>query len=159
MNRAGLPRKSGASLTHSRRAKDPWLHSTSLNMSSKLAKQAVSIYRTRMQIEEEFRDRKSRLHGFGFEHNRSKLFSRLDVLILMSTLACRVTILIGLIVVSTDQHKHYQVNTVKNRRVLFIQYQGRSEVKNARIKLLKQHLINAIDKIKRTIQMACACVE
>ena len=159
VNRAGLPRKSGASLTHSRGAKEPWLLSTSLNMSSKLAKQAVSIYRTRMQIEEEFRDMKSRLYGLGFEHNRSKLLSRLVVLILISTLACLVAMLIGLTVVSAGLHKHYQANTVKNKRVLSFQYLGRRVIKNGRIKLLKQHLIDAIVKLKQTMQMACAGVE
>lgn len=58
LNRAGLPCKSGASQTHSRGAKEPWLLSTSLNMSSTLDKQAVSSYRKRIQIEEEFRDMK-----------------------------------------------------------------------------------------------------
>lgn len=159
VNREGLPRKSGASKTHSRGGKEPWLLSTSLNMSSKLAKQAVSIYRTRMQIEEEFRDMKSRLYGLGFEHNKSKLLRRLAVLILMTTLACLVAMLIGLTVFSAGLHRHYQANTVKNKRVLSFQYLGRRAVKDTRIKLLKQHLSDGIDKLKQGILMPCAGVQ
>jgi hypothetical protein len=47
--------------------RDPWLLSTSLNMTRRLGKQAVSIYRARMQIEEEFRNMKSRAFGLGYE--------------------------------------------------------------------------------------------
>jgi hypothetical protein len=60
VNRDVLPKKSGASQSHLKSEKEPWLLSRSLSMNSKLAKQAVDIYRTRMQIEEEFRDINSR---------------------------------------------------------------------------------------------------
>jgi SRSO17 transposase len=76
VNRDGLSKKYGASNTHSKGATEPWLLSTSLIISDVLAKQAVAIYRTRMQIEEEFRDMKSRLYGLGFEHNNSKVQRR-----------------------------------------------------------------------------------
>ena len=128
-------------------------------MSSKLAKQAVSIYRTRMQLEEEFRDMKSRLYGLGFEHNKSKLLRRLAVLILMTTLACLISMLIGLTVISAGLHRHYQANTVKKKRVLSYQFLGRRVVKDTRIKLLKQQLIDAIEKLKQGILMACAGVQ
>lgn len=42
VNRDGLPKKSGASKTHSKGGKEPWLLSASLKMNSKLAKQAVT---------------------------------------------------------------------------------------------------------------------
>lgn len=155
INRAGLPRKSGASQTHSRGAKEPWLLSTSLNMSSKLGKRVVSIYRTRMQIEEEFRDMKSRLFGLGFEHNKSKLLRRLAILILLTTLACLVAILMGLAAICAGLHLRYQANTVKKKRVLSYQYLGRRIVKDTRIKLLKQHFLDAIDNLKQGILTAC----
>lgn len=159
INRTGQPRQSGASQTHSRGAKEPWLLSTSLNMCSTLAKQAVSIYRTRMQIEEEFRDMKSRLYGLGFEHNKSKLLTRLAVLILITTLACLVSMLIGLTVVSAGLQRHYQANTVKKKRVLSYQFLGRRVVKSTRIKLLKRHLVDAINKLKQATLMTCAGVQ
>jgi hypothetical protein len=117
-NRDGLPKKSGASKAHSKSGKEPWLLSTSLAMSSKLAKQAVAIYRTRMQIEEEFRYMKSRLYGLGFEHNKSKRLRRLGVLILIATLACIIALLMGLTVVNAGLHRRYQANTTTKKGIL-----------------------------------------
>jgi hypothetical protein len=94
LNRSGLPRKSGSPQSHSKGAKEPWLLSISLNVSNTFAKQTVSIYRKRIQIEEEFRDMKSRLYGLGFDYNKSKLLRRLAVLTLMTTLACLIAMLI-----------------------------------------------------------------
>jgi IS4 transposase len=56
-------------------------------MTRRLGKQADSIYRTRMQIEEEFKDMKSSAFGLGFEQSQSRLLRRLKILILLATLA------------------------------------------------------------------------
>jgi cell division protein FtsB len=127
-------------------------------MSSKLAKQAVALYRTRMQIEEEFRDMKSRLYGLGFEQNNSKLQRRLAVLILITTLACLVALLIGLTVISAGLHRRYQANTAK-KRVLSYQFLGRRAVMNDRIRLLKSDLMDAIAALKHGILRAIAHVQ
>lgn len=124
VNRDGLPKKSGASKTHSKAGKKPWLLSTSLKMNSKLAKQTVAIYRTRMQIEDEFRDMKNRLYGLGFEHNKSKILRRRTLLILIATLARLVVLLIEITTVSAGLHRRYQANIIKNRRVLSFQFIG-----------------------------------
>jgi hypothetical protein len=148
INRNGLAKRSGASIKHSRGATEPWLLSSSLKMNSNLAKQAVAIYRTRMQIEEEFRDMKSRLYGLGFEHNKSRLQRRLEVLILIATLACLVALLIGLTVISAGLHRRYQANTTKMKRVLSFQFIGRRAVKDPQLTLLKQHFSDAIARLK-----------
>jgi hypothetical protein len=158
VNRDGQPKQSGASKTHSKAGKEPWLLSTSLKMNSKLAKQAISIYRTRMQIEEEFRDMKSRLYGLGFEHNKTKILRRLTLLILIATLACLVATLIGLTAISAGLHRRYQANTVKDKRVLSYQFLGRRVIKDTRVRLLKHHLMEAIKTLKLGIQIACAGV-
>ena len=70
LNRVGQLRQSKQSKHSKPNAKgatDPWLLSTSLPKSQSLAKQVVNIYRTRIQIEEGFRDMKSRLYGLKFE--------------------------------------------------------------------------------------------
>lgn len=156
VNRDGVPKKSGTSKSHSKAGKEPWLLSTSLTMNSKLAKQAVAIYRTRMQIEEEFRDMKSRLYGLGFEHSKSTLLRRLTLLILIATLACLVALLIGLTAVSAGLHRRYQANTTKNKRVLSFQFIGRRIVQNPHVTLVKQHLNDAIETLQQGIQMTCA---
>jgi hypothetical protein len=95
----------------------PYIEFRLLNMSSTLTKQAVSVYLKHMQIEGEFRDMKRRLNGLGFEHNKSKLLRRLAVLILMTTLAWLVAMLIGLTVISAVLYRHYQAKTVKQKRL------------------------------------------
>ena len=50
-------------------------------------------------------------------------------------------------------------NTVKKKRVLSYQFLGRRVVKDTRIKLLKQQLIDAIEKLKQGILMASAGVQ
>lgn len=59
INRQGIPHASTQSKQHGKEAKDPWLLSTPLPQKTGLARRAVVIYRTRMQIEEGFRDMKS----------------------------------------------------------------------------------------------------
>jgi hypothetical protein len=127
-------------------------------MISKLAKKAVAIYRTRMQIEEEFRDIKSRLYGLGFEHNKSKLLRRLVVLILIATLACIIPLLISLTVISAGLHRRYQANTTTKKRILSFQFLGRRAVKYTRLILLKQHLSDAITQLIYGIKGASAGV-
>jgi hypothetical protein len=67
LNRVGEPRKSKYTKSNAKGAMAPWLHSTSFSKSGSLAKQVLSIYLTRIQIEEGFRDMKSRLCGLRFE--------------------------------------------------------------------------------------------
>lgn len=158
LNWVGQPRQSKASKTHSKGANDPWLLSTSLPKSRSLAKQAVSIYRTRMQIEEGFRDMKSRLYGLGFEQNKSLLKRRLTLLILIATLASLVLMLVGLTVISADLHRRYQANSVKTRAILSFHFLGLRVAADKRLKLHKRHLRGAIDSLKQGIQEASAGV-
>jgi hypothetical protein len=73
LNRYGEARKSTNAKKYAKGANDPWLLSTSLKMTNTLGKKAVSIYRKRMQIEEEFRDMKSSTYGLGFEQSRTRI--------------------------------------------------------------------------------------
>jgi hypothetical protein len=61
LTRHNIHRQSKCSKFHARGATDPWLIATSLPRTKYLGKKIVAIYRLRMQIEEEFRDIKSRL--------------------------------------------------------------------------------------------------
>ncbi|CUS47360.1 Transposase DDE domain-containing protein [Idiomarinaceae bacterium HL-53] len=110
-NTNGRRKCSGHSLSHAKSAKDPWLLATSLPAHRNLAKQVVSIYRQRMQIEESFRDMKSRQFGLGLEHNRSFKCKRLAILILLSTLASLVAFLMGMAVNVANIHRRFQANT------------------------------------------------
>ncbi|GAA0367724.1 hypothetical protein GCM10009092_35060 [Bowmanella denitrificans] len=110
-NPDGSPKRSKHSLKHAEGATDPWLLATSLPAHRHLAKQVVAIYRQRMQIEEGFRDMKSRRFGLGLEHSRSIKPARLAVLVLLSTLASIVAILLGWVVHISGHHRRFQANT------------------------------------------------
>jgi len=106
------------------REREPWLLVTSLPATSKLAKKVVSIYSTRMQIEESFRDVKSVRFGIGFELNLTRSAKRIQILLLIAMIATFVLWLLGMAARNSQQHLQYQANTVKNRQVLSAVYLG-----------------------------------
>jgi hypothetical protein len=124
LTRHTIARQSKCSKVHARGATDPWLIATSLPRTKSLGKKIVAIYRLRMQIEEAFRDIKSSLFGWGFEHHKSRYVHRIAALILIATLASILPNIIGLAIFMVSLHRRYQANTVKIRRVLSFHYLG-----------------------------------
>ena len=122
-NPDGTRKASKRSKAHAQGAKDPWLLATTLASHRSLSKQVVAIYRQRMQIEEGFRDMKSTKFGLGYEQNKSVKKQRLTILVLLTTLASLVAILLGIILVSSNKHRRFQANT-ETRSVLSFHYLG-----------------------------------
>ena len=122
-NPDGTRKASKRSKVHAQGAKDPWLLATSLATHRSLSKQVVAIYRQRMQIEEGFRDMKSTKFGLGYEQNKSVKKQRLTILVLLTTLASLVAILLGMVLVSSNKHRRFQANT-ETRSVLSFHYLG-----------------------------------
>ena len=125
------------------REREPWLLASSLKVTSKLAKQVVNIYKTRMQTEEGFRDNKSVCYGLGFEINQTKNTNRLQMLLLIASLATFVLWLLGTIAKQSEQHWQYQANTVKDRNVLSVIYLGLRVANDQRFILHESDMINA----------------
>lgn len=117
------------------REREPWLLATSLPVSSKQARKVVRIYATRMQIEEAFRGMKSQRYGLGFADNRTHDLERLQVLLLLATLAFFVLWLLGKAVELTQQHWHYQANTIRHRKVLSTFFVGLKVIDDPRVSL------------------------
>lgn len=147
LNRSGKPKQSKHSQVHAKGAKTPWLLSTSLPPGSTLARRVINIYRTRMQIEEGFRDMKSRQYGLGFEQNKSQSTRRLSVLILMTTLANMVLTLTGIAVTLAKKHRDYQANSIKNKRVISFQFLGLRAIADRRLKIPIALFRQARDKL------------
>ncbi len=123
MTRLGEKSRASCSLDESRSAREPWLLATSLSVeNSKSIQQVISAYRSRMQIEESFRDNKSARYGLGLDWQRSKCPERLAVLVLIGTLAHTLLIFIGLSGVSAGLHRQFQANTTLHRAVLSYPY-------------------------------------
>jgi hypothetical protein len=82
----GQRRRGQLSRQNARREREPWLivASPSLQLS---ARQLVTLYSRRMQIELSFRDLKSHRYGQGFEDSLTRSPERLQVLLLIHMLA------------------------------------------------------------------------
>lgn len=151
LNLKGEPRKSKKSLKYAKGSDDPWLLATSLSMSNNLGARLVSIYRKRMQIEEGFRDMKSRRYGLGMELHKSYKTNRLANLILLTTLANWVLYLVGTVAVHTNQYRRYQASSVKWKMVLSIVFIGLRAVVDKQFKLSSRQLSIALKIIKNEI--------
>lgn len=91
----GRARRSGLSRTHARRAREPWLLIASPSLHRLTARQIVRLYKTRMQIEENFRDTKSASYGLGIARQRYTTYERALNLLLIAALAGFVLWMIG----------------------------------------------------------------
>jgi len=130
LNQDGSTRSSKTSLTAARGAKEPWLLISSLPNNSTFAKKSVSIYQTRMQIEESFRDMKSTKFGLGFEQHHTKKIERARQLVLLTTLAAMVLILLGKVIELAGLAYRFQCNSTRQRRVLSHFYLGKRALSN-----------------------------
>ena len=108
LTRGGQLRRSNKALKYKKSANDPWPLSTSLPRNQQLAKRVVKIYRTRMRIEERFRDMKSARFGLGFEQNDTRQIKRMTILILITTLANWILMVLGMAATVSGQHRQYQ---------------------------------------------------
>jgi hypothetical protein len=106
------------------REASPWLLVSSLGPEDISAKQVIQLYRTRMQIEEAFRDIKNSRTGFALTQTRSRSPERLANLLLVGMLATLVLWLIGRLAEDRQLHYQYQANTVRQYRVLSLFYLG-----------------------------------
>lgn len=77
----------------------------------------VKYYKKRMQIEQNFKDIKNRESGLGLRQNRSQTKERMTMLWFLACLIIIISWWVGLMVETTNRHRGYQANTVKNKRV------------------------------------------
>ncbi len=108
-----------------------------------------------MQIEEAFRDVKSTRFGVSLELHRTYQVERLQILLLIATLALMVAWLMGKATQLTGQHRHYQANTVRNRVVLSTIFVGLKVIDDPRLTLRLADLIAAIRCLDQLIRSHC----
>jgi len=118
LNRYGERRFGPNSFKYREAANEPWLLATSLHKGYCMPKKVVKKYSTRMQIEEGFRDLKSSRYGFGFENAHSKKVGRIEILLLIATIASYIAWLIGWLAEKNGLHYQFQSNSVKTRKIL-----------------------------------------
>ena len=128
LNRAGKKRRDSSSMDSRKAAREAWVLASSLS-GRLMEKRVIKIYKKRTQIEEGFRDLKSSRYGFSFEDSHSKKRERIEILLLIGSLASFIAWLIGWAMEKSKQHYQFQSNTVKTRRVLSLFYLGCQTVK------------------------------
>lgn len=94
--RRGQPRRSKNSLQSAAREREPWLLVASPQLEALSARQLMGLYARRMQIELAFRDLKSHRYGQGFEDSLTRKGSRIEILLLIQTLAAFASWLVGI---------------------------------------------------------------
>jgi hypothetical protein len=119
-NLAGKKIQCSVSKKHEKGANEPWLIASSLSPEKISASDVMSLYEKRMQIEEEFRDLKNTRNGFGLRHCRSFKASRLNIALLIATLANLILWMFGVATKQKNMHFSFQANTIKTRNILSI---------------------------------------
>jgi len=144
----GKERQSKQNKTHANREKEPWLLVASLSLHQRSPKQVVKIYRTRMQIEEGFRDCKAVNYGLGLSQNRRINQNRRSILCLLAALAIFVLWCIGLAGRETEQARHVRVNSSSIREPYSVIFLARLLVSQKHFRLPRQ----AVEEALRYIQ-------
>jgi hypothetical protein len=116
-------------------------------MTRQHGKQTVALYKTRMQIEKKFRDMKSSTFGLGFEQSQIKALPRLKIIILLTTLASLLLLLIGLSLIHSKAHYRYQANTTRKKRVLSFQFIARRAIQDKKLTLNGDYFAISLYKI------------
>ena len=155
LNRLGQRVRSSHSRKHEQAQREPWLLGSSLPEGFKLAEKVVKLYTFRMQIEEAFRDLKSTRFGLSLELHRTYQVERLQVLLLVATLALLVAWLMGKATELTGQHRHYQANTVRDRVVLSTIFIGLKVIDDPRLTLGLTDLLAAVHSLHEILQRHC----
>lgn len=138
--------KASKSLRYSQGNSEPWLIVTSLKKAHNLPKKIVTIYRQRMQIEENFRDTKDRRYGFGLNESGTKTTERMAVLLLIIAIASLICWLAGLFVRQAGSAADYQAQSSKFKSALSVVYLG-CEALRRPLQMTKKDFLLAIELI------------
>lgn len=152
-NRNGNRTNNNASNRCAKRELEPWLLATSLPVDTdKDVIRLIYLYETRMQIEEDFRDTKSHQYGFGLRYSLTNQAKRLEILLLIATLASIVSWLIALSAHRKKLQLDYQSNSIKNRTVLSITYLACQLVRK-KIIFTQKELLRSLDELRQMAQI------
>ena len=140
------------------RERTPWLIVTSLDNTYANTQQILNLYKTRMQIEEGFRDIKNSRWGLAFNEARCTTTYRYENLLLIAHLATLAVWMIGKIAELKHWHRHYQANTVRTEKVLSTFFLGLEVIKRNADNFIKQDFISAIKQLRVQHTETCGYV-
>ena len=140
--------RSRHSLKNARRGSQPYLIATNLPTQKASPRNVIALYKTRMQIEESFRDMKSHQFGFSLRYSKTRDKQRLCNLLLIAMLASFILYIIGLLAEKNKQHLKFQANTIRQRRVLSLAYRALQVIKRPSFKLTLKQWLQGINLLK-----------
>ena len=140
------------------RERSPWLIVTSLDNHYANTKKILNLYKTRMQIEEGFRDIKNSRWGLAFNEARCTTTYRYENLLLVAHLATFAVWMIGKVAELKQWHRHYQANTVRTEKVLSTFFLGLEVIKRRADNFLRQEFRQAIKQLRLQHKEACGYV-
>jgi hypothetical protein len=136
------------SLKNAHRERTPWLLVTSLRGGKAITKTVMKLYKSRMQIEEAFRDLKNHRYGFSFRDSMTRKPYRLENLLLIAALGTLAAWLSGKVAEMKNVHRRYQANTIRNRNVLSTFYLGCEVIASAGFRIKREDLQQALEIIR-----------
>jgi hypothetical protein len=154
-NDDGTRTSRGQSEKIAKRQQEPWLITTSLAGDQKQAQRIIKLYKTRMQIEEAFRDTKSARIGFSISESLTRNLQRLEILLLIGALATFQTWLLGILAELKQWHHQYQSNSNKKRRVLSTFFIGCQIANENKLVLKPREYNRALSQIKANALEQC----
>lgn len=143
LNRNGTRAKDKDALIHSKGYREPWIIVSSQALSG-YPEDIIKKYKSRMTIEEGFRDTKSSLYGFSFNNNKTTKPERYIVWLLLAALAALVAWVVGYAGEKMNLHHHFQANTYRHRRVLSYVFLGCRIIKKQIVILFEWDSLNQI---------------
>jgi hypothetical protein len=150
----GTKGRNTADRQRSTAAREPLLLVTSLTESTKFI---VAIYGARMQIEETLRDLKSHRYGWSLEDMRSRTPARVDVLLLLASLAMIAMHLVGLAAYQCKLNRGLQANTERKRRVFSTFFLAGLVIRSSLLdRISDNHLRRAITQLHKITAQAAA---
>lgn len=140
-------RRSSQSKASASREQEPWLLATSLATTSlRKTRKIVNIYRTRMQIEESFRDLKT---GLNFNACQTRTLTNLVILLMIGMLAQYILFMFGVMGMLAERHLCYQANSLKKISVLSHQFVGLRMYRDRQYKFKKQDWVAACRQLTK----------
>jgi len=126
------------------RKRTPWLIVTSLSGGKAITKRVINLYKTRMQIEEGFRDITNSRLGFSLDEAKVSTKFRYENLLLVGVLATFTVWLTGKVAELKNIHRQYQANTIKRRNVLSTFYLGCRVLKKQAVEFKREDFHQAL---------------
>ncbi len=143
----GIKRQSRRDKIQLKRASEPWLLVTSLSLRDRTPKQIVRIYKTRMQIEEGFRDCKSVHYGLCLSQHRRMNRQRRSVLCLIAACAIFILWCIGVAGTQTAIARQVRVNSSSKRTSYSTIFLARLLLAQSHFRLSNKAILNALSHI------------